>query len=237
MQALLLTEPIESLQTIIDKYFTADKHNALSSALSSLRQFLRYTYNNHVHLDDDCCTHGIVYGLGRQDSTYIEANETKHSVTCVECRYPTYVCNRILDGIIDKVDEDDEMSRDAIKLIKSCSSKFRMFMGHQIQCTNQNEAINKLKDGMVKKLLDSNGTDVCALMIIDFKMKFESGSARETSLEYYGKRGIGWHGMHIMYYKLEDDQDDKDGTITKKPVQYSVYLDQILDDRNRQDTV
>ena len=40
-----------------------------------------------------------------------------------------------------------------------------------------------------------------------------------------------------MYYKLEDVQDDKDRTITKKPVQYAVYLDQILDDGNRQDTV
>ena len=237
VQALLLTEPIESLQTVIDKYYTADKHNELSSALTSLSQFLRYTYNNHVHLDDDCCTHGIVYGLGRPDSTYIEANETKHSVTCVECRYPTYVCNRILGGIIDKIDEDDGMSRDAINLIKSCSSKFRIFMGHRMRCTNQNEAINKLKDDMVKKLLESNGTDVCALMIIDFKMKFEPASARETSLEHYGKRGIGWHGVHIMYYKLEDVQDDEGGTSSKKPVQYSVYLDQILDDGNRQDTV
>ena len=44
---------------------------------------------------------------------------------------------------------------------------------------------------MVKKLLESNGTDVCDLMIIDFKMKFEPGCARETSLDHYGKRGIG----------------------------------------------
>ena len=39
-----------------------------------------------------------------------------------------------------------------------------------------------------------------------------------------------------MYYKLEDVEDD-DGIISKKPVQYSVYLDQMLDDGNRQDAV
>ena len=74
-------------------------------------------------------------------------------------------------------------------------------------------------------------------MIIDFKVKFEPGSTRETSLEHYEKRGTGWHGVHIMYYKLEDVQDDKDRTSSKKTVQYSVYLDEILDDGNRQDTV
>ena len=73
VQALLLTEPIESLQSVIDKYFTGNKHDEMSSSLTSISQFLRYTYNNHVLLDDECCTHGLLYGLGRQDSTYIEA--------------------------------------------------------------------------------------------------------------------------------------------------------------------
>lgn len=45
MQALLLIEPIELLQTVIDEDFIADKHNERSSALSSLSQFLKYTNN------------------------------------------------------------------------------------------------------------------------------------------------------------------------------------------------
>ena len=73
-------------------------------------------------------------------------------------------------------------------------------------------------------------------MIIDFKMKFEPLSARETMLYHYVKRGIGWHGVHIMYFKLEEVKDDN-GNVTKEPVQYSVYMDQILADGNKQDSI
>ena len=90
---------------------------------------------------------------------------------------------------------------------------------------------------MVERLIQSGGKEVQALMIVDFKMKFEPVSARETTLDHYGKRGIGWHGIHIMYFNLEDVEDGKDGKISKQPVQYSVYLDQVLEDGNKQDTI
>ena len=48
-------------------------------------------------------------------------------------------------------------------------------------------------------------------------MKFESLSARETTQQHFGKRGIGWHGFLANYYKL----DGTDG------VRYTVYSDQI----------
>ncbi len=73
-------------------------------------------------------------------------------------------------------------------------------------------------------------------MIINFKMKFEHISSRETSLEHYRKRAIGWHGVQIMYFKFEDDKNNEDGIISKKPLPYTVCLDQMMDDGNRQDT-
>ena len=39
-----------------------------------------------------------------------------------------------------------------------------------------------------------------------------------------------------MYFKLEEVKDD-DGIVTKEPVQYSVYMDQILADGNKQDSI
>ena len=89
---------------------------------------------------------------------------------------------------------------------------------------------------MIDTIKNSNGSKVQALMIIDFKMKFEPVSSRETSLDHYGKRGISWYGVHLMYFKLEEVEDD-DGNITKQAVQYSVYMDQILAGGNRQDLV
>ena len=82
----------------------------------------------------------------------------------------------------------------------------------------------------------SNGLDVHDLMIINFKMKFEPLSAGETTSDYYDKRGIDWHGVHIMYFKLEEAEDNKDN-ITKEPAKYSICMDQILADGNKQDSI
>ena len=89
---------------------------------------------------------------------------------------------------------------------------------------------------MIDRIKASNSSDVHALMIIDSKMKSEPLSARETTLDHYGKRGIGWNGVHIMYFKLEEVKDD-DGNVTKEPVQYSVYMGQILADGNKQNSI
>ena len=67
-------------------------------------------------------------------------------------------------------------------------------------------------------------------------MKFEPISARETSLEHYSKRGIGWHGIQILYYRLQEVVDD-DRQSKKEVVSYSVYLYQILSHVSRQDLV
>ena len=88
---------------------------------------------------------------------------------------------------------------------------------------------------MIDTIKKSNGIDVHALMIIAFKMKFEPLPSRGTSLECYGKRGIGWYGVHVIYFKLKEVEDD-DRNIAKEAVQYSVNMDQILADRNRQDS-
>ena len=64
---------------------------------------------------------------------------------------------------------------------------------------------------MVKKCADSNGKDVITMIIADYKMKFEPISARETTLDHYGKRGISWYLYrlhrsfllsHLLFYKV-----------------------------------
>ena len=68
-------------------------------------------------------------------------------------------------------------------------------------------------------------------MIVDFKMKFEVLSSRESSLEHFGKRGISWHGCALVYYLYEIIDDDGN----YGPKEYRVYIDQILEGSNRQD--
>ena len=85
---------------------------------------------------------------------------------------------------------------------------------------------------MVKKCADSNGKNIIAMIIVDYKMKFEPISARETTLDHYGKRGISWHGFCVQFYLLEE-REDESGTISKVPTLYTIYIDQIISDENK----
>ena len=242
VQALLLTEPIDLLQDITDKITVPSVSIKLTNYLQSLSNFLKYQYPKHILKDDNndtCCTHGLEFCLGRNGSTYDASKETKNTddITCYSCRFYSFVCNTLKSKLIDEQyfpQSNTEMVQDAIEACDDCENKLQMYMAHRVRCTNQNTALQKIEDGMIDKLKQTDGKLVQAIMIADFKMKFEPISSRETTLSHYGKRGIGWHGVHLMYYRLEEHVND-DGITVKVPVKYAVYLDQILADTNKQD--
>ena len=39
-------------------------------------------------------------------------------------------------------------------------------------------------------------------------MKYGMKSTRETTIEYFGKRGIGWHGFAVVYYQLDHEHSN-----------------------------
>ena len=46
----------------------------------------------------------------------------------------------------------------------------------------------------------SHGATINTMIIIDFKMKYETKSSWESTVEHYRKWGLGWHGMAIIFY-------------------------------------
>ena len=115
-------------------------------------------------------------------------------------------------------------------------------MAHSVRCTNQSVAIKKLHNEIQNECIATTGAKTRAILIIDFKMKFEAKSARETTVEHFGKRGIGWHGCALIYYLYQQREDDNGNSMfndngekmmfAKKHI---IYIDQILEDGNRQD--
>ena len=92
------------------------------------------------------------------------------------------------------------------------------------------KAIQKIHEDTINECYTKTES-VTALVIGDFKMKFEPLSSRETTIEHYGKRGISWHGFCIQFYLLKN-MTLEDGTTTEKEQKYTVYIDQIISDGN-----
>ena len=80
---------------------------------------------------------------------------------------------------------------------------------------------------MEEKCTESKGIATTAKICIDWKMKWEPYTDRETTQEHYGKRGVSWHGAYIMYHEWSEEE--------KKAVERRKYLDQILQGDNKQD--
>lgn len=69
-------------------------------------------------------------------------------------------------------------------------------------------------------------------MVIDWKMNWLALDHRETTLQQFSKQGISWHGACNQYFK--HSETEVDGVVQKEAVRHTVYLDQILEDSNKQ---
>ena len=158
VQALLVAEPVEVLQEIIDSLIPTIEVNKLTQYLSATSTFLKYRYNYHAtEYSDDCSSHDLNYILGRKSDFYKSTNSsihTKNGVTCTKCTFPFFVCNEIKKHVLMVGNHDTLRKNDAIKVIDECQRKFKLFMGHRARCTNQNKAISDIEEQMKVDCLD-----------------------------------------------------------------------------------
>ena len=247
VQALLVTEPVELLQQVVNSLVHTTEKDILTQYITAASTFLKSRYQKHVlQSNDDCVTHDLKFVLGRY-SSYDDSAKTceKKKITCPQCRFPYFVCDKIKQCITTSTTNTPTTSEsvciteqisDATNVIKECQRKFRLYMAHKARCTNQNHAIEEIHLKMKKTCIDSNGKDIVALMIGDYKMKFEPMSQRETTLDHYGKRGISWHGFCLQFYLLQNEKN-QDGEVVKVTSKYTVYLEQVVSDGNKQDAL
>ena len=144
-----------------------------------------------------------------------------------------YICNHIQIEIIDKSDKDNETLRDAIEVVKSCSSILKIFMAHQIRLINQNDAINNIKKDMIQKLMNQmermfelwwSFISRLSLNLFLLVLHLWNTVERDTLNSIVCTSCIS----NLKMEKIKTSE---------KIGQYSVYLDQTLDGKNKQDIV
>lgn len=223
VSGLLCNETCETLQEIIDQMIPNDQRDDCTKLVSVAKNFMKNQFKDHLLKDDECCFHGVEYALSRNTAL-------KENIDDNGCKFPFYVCHH-LESLLRElpIESDREDQRDdALTVISSIREKFKLFLSHQARCKCQSIAIDEAEEDIKRKCVESKGKIINALIIIDFKMKYEMKSTRETTVEHFGKRGIGWHGFAIIFYLL-----DNEGA----PYKNIVYLDQILSETNMQNAL
>ena len=243
VSVLLVNEPIGVLQDIVDVCINSQtEQERLTRIIELTRNFIKYQFPKHVLTEDDnCCTHGLHYCLGKPSSAS-EADTTR-TLTCKACNLPFFACETLIDALSCRVNNNvtgnatisNNTITDAIQVARDTKEKFQLFMAHKTRCACQNLAISNLHKHLQDECL-KGGSSTTAIMIMDFKMKWEPVSGRESTQGHFGKRGIGWNGCCIVYYKREKIQKE-DGTYEFKAIRYTSYIDQILSGTNKQDSM
>ena len=122
---------------------------------------------------------------------------------------------------------------DTLLYIADSLEKFHIFQGHRLRVLNQSTYFSYLENLMAETCLELMSNCPWCLWVIDWKMKFEAQRFREASTHHYGKRGIGWHGIIVVYYTYEARCEKN--KFKGRAVRHQVALDQILGNGNKQD--
>lgn len=190
----LVNDNVDRLFRLV-RYFGSTE-SAVEDLLTLLRlakAFLKYQFDTHVLRDHDCPSHSILHSLGAKRAS---PNE-RFVLDCSGCKFPFWVIHKI-KGIVD----DDRP--DANQVLEDATEKFQLFMGHRIRVVNQQLAINGILERM-KNMCEISGSSDEAMVILDYKMKFEALYFREKTVEHYGKRGISWHGAMLQYFVFDEE--------------------------------
>lgn len=179
-----------------------------SEMLNLAAYFLKHNYKHHIIINNDnICYHGLQYALNKQSTSNIE----KNSNDCNACNFP-FFCASLREYVSKSTKAiNTEQVDDAIYVINDTEEKYALYMAHVTRCVNQSHANAQKEESVEQLCLDSKGKQIHAMLINDFKMKFEQVSSRESIVEYFAKRGIAWHGGAIIYYMYKF-KNDIDGT-------------------------
>jgi hypothetical protein len=223
----LVNEPLIILRQIVDDIVAPKDKQVLRDRLSLVANFLKYQYDNHVTMEDGICSHGCKYGLTHPSKvTFPEGRDVRE---CPGCAFIEYFMRVQLPEAVEESQTQANNSSvdDALAYIADTAEKFVLYQAHRTRVVNARQRIQSLENEAYKECEASRADGSIAIITIDWKMKFEAIRTRESSQHHYGKRGLGWHIVHFVYFVWDVEKD--------KPSKVSVTLDQILGTGNRQD--
>jgi len=159
-----------------------------------MRNFVKVEYDRHAVLEnDDVPTHGLRRALKKPEEGQDGASQDGH---CDACAFVPWCLDQVRT-LVDRRDSTPDASpssipvdvEDAKRVIDDIEHKIELYQGHRVRVVNQQHGIAKIEEE-VRQNVPAGGCSDTVILIMDYKMKFEERSARETMVQHYGKRGM-----------------------------------------------
>ena len=180
-----------------------DGFHSMSHALTKKKHVCKVISNSFS--DTLCCYSGCAVCVATKKNEIL-------TVICSGCKFPFWYCSQledIIEAIIKKkiiaVDEENEEAstneshichlniaklKEAQTLVKNSKRKFFLYMQHRIRVQAQRDECEKIDERMENECAKTKKLSQTMMAVIDFKMKFEPMSVRESQIEGFGKSKI-----------------------------------------------
>lgn len=192
----------------------------LQMQLTAVQDFLKFGVMTHLGRDSDPL-HDTTFALLRRTS---EDDEHPRYSRCKYCMTP-------FQTLLDIAEAVDDVTSDVRAALDDARERFILFLGHQVRCHVQEKRIHNVFQEVVA------GPEMThAVVLLDFKMKFEPIFFREKSSEFFGKKGISWHGAVVFHMAARDDIENIE-YISDMSSLATLYIDHIVGNQTTQDAV
>jgi hypothetical protein len=102
---------------------------------------------------------------------------------------------------------------DAVELLDEATSRTHLYLGDLHRVRAQQLAIESATSTIREKRASSR-----VVHVVDCKMKFEALRYRETPAQFFGKKGLSWHGAAV-YHLLQQHT-----SISTVPIELSLLF-------------
>jgi len=135
--------------------------------------------------------------------------------TCEVCSLPS----RVITSITARVDSQHQV------LLSDAMEKLMLYLGHRVRVKNQRDRIDEIMASL---------SEHEAMVVMDFKMKFESLYFREKTTDFYGKKGLSWHGSMVYSRYTSSEREASEESLLDYHI---TYYDHISSGDSKQDYV
>ena len=104
----------------------------------------------------------------------------------------SFIENSAEDEPYSKRDDTKKASDEFMERVKGLRDRTNFYIAHQVRATHE----DRVKTTLLETLKDGE-----CIIIMDWKMKLLPTKYREGMQEYFGKAGITWHGVYLLFKK------------------------------------
>uniref|UniRef100_A0A0N5BQ11 C2H2-type domain-containing protein n=1 Tax=Strongyloides papillosus TaxID=174720 RepID=A0A0N5BQ11_STREA len=171
---------------------TNEKKRNWTTKIELAITYLKTDYKINVKKVSNVADHCYTHALTQVSSPSL--CEHLHNIKCTRCDGTKLTFNEIRDFL--ESHSDSELSQNACEQLKIVENNLFLYKGHILRGV----ACENIRKTIVKNLRTDE-----ALLTLDFSQKVIPQTYREKQTDYYGKKGISVHIVHVL--KRESDED------------------------------